>query len=66
MVSMSCADAKLAFEHYIDWSSSPGELSLKIDALHRSITLTYTELERVMKFALDALSVPFHDRRDRG
>ena len=40
----------------------PGEISLKIEGLHRSRTLTATEFERVMKFVLNALPVPFRDR----
>ena len=63
VVSMSCADAKLAFEHYIDWPSSLAELSLKIGALPRSDTLTAKDLEeRIVKFVIDAFPESFRDR----
>ena len=57
------ADAKLAFEHYIDWPSSLAELSLKIGALPRSDTLTAKDLEeRIVKFVIDAFPESFRDR----
>ena len=63
VVSMSLADAKLAFEHYIDWPSSLAELSLKIGALPRSDTLTAKDLEeRIVKFVIDAFPESFRDR----
>ena len=63
VVSMSCADAKLAFEHYVDWPSSLAELSLKIGALPRSDTLTAKDLEeRIVKFVIDAFPESFRDR----
>ena len=56
-------DAKLAFEHYIDWPSSLAELSLKIGPLPRSDTLTATDFEeRIVKFVLDAFPESFRDR----
>ena len=63
VVSMSLADARLAFEHYIDWPSSLAELSLKIGALPRSDTLTAKDLEeRIVKFVIDAFPESFRDR----
>ena len=63
VVSMSCADAKLAFEHYVDWPSSLAELSLKIGALPRSDTLTAKDFEeRIVKFVIDAFPESFRDR----
>ena len=63
VVSMSCADEKLAFEHYVDWPSSLAELSLKIGALPRSDTLTAKDFEeRIVKFVIDAFPESFRDR----